>query len=202
MYKIATGMVNDPVYIGDETGQIFCRCIGGPAWFGYGTFDPRLAGLMAAGSKNMPNGDPKYLKQNEGVAFETYKSLGRIEPLGKYAVIRRCEDMHEDPGVKCFICFATGEQMRDLCGLAHFRSRDVFDLVSVPWGPACATLVTYPAGMAEKALSDRIYVGPTDPSAREWMPENYMAMGIPAEVARTMAEDIESSFLGKRGNLK
>ena len=35
MYQIAEGKVKGPVYAGNEPGQIFCRCIGGPAWFGY-----------------------------------------------------------------------------------------------------------------------------------------------------------------------
>jgi len=198
MYRIAIGQVKDPVFVGNEPGQPFCRCIGGPAWFGYGSFDPRLPGLMSTGSKDTTNYAPKYLKKNESVASMTYKAVGRIEPLGKYTVMRSCEDMHEDPGVKCIICFASREQIRDLCALAHFRSCDVFNLISVPWGPSCATLVTYPAGMAENAPSDRISIGPTDPSAREWLPENYMAMGIPVRVAGMMAEDIERSFLAKQ----
>lgn len=202
MYRIAIGQVKDPVFVGNESGQPFCRCIGGPAWFGYGSFDPRLPGLMSTGSKDTTNCAPKYLKKNVSVASMTYKAVGRIEPLGKYTVMRSCEDMHEDPGAKCIVCFASGEQIRDLCALAHFRSCDALDLISVPWGPACATLVTYPAGMAENASSDRIYIGPTDPSSKEWLPENYMAMGIPARIARMMAEDAERSFLAKQFQVK
>ncbi len=198
IYKIASGSIKGPVYVGNEGDQPFCRCVGGPAWFGYSSFDPCLPGLMSTGSKGMANCAPKYLKKDECIAISTYKALGRISPLGKYAVMRCSEDMHDDPGVKCIICFASGEQIRDLCALAHFRSHDVFNLISVPWGPSCATLVTYPAGMAENASSDRIYIGPTDPSAREWLPDNLMAMGIPVGVARMMAEDTQQSFLAKR----
>jgi hypothetical protein len=197
MYKIAVGLINDPVYVGNEPNQLFCRCIGGPAWFGYCSFDPSLPGLMSTGSR-MTDCAPKHLKENEKIALETYKAVGRITPLGKYAIMRSCDDMHEDPGVKCLVCFASGEQVRDLCALAHFGSRDVFNSISIPWGPACATLVTYPAGMAESASPDRIYIGPPDPSAREWLPENYMAMGIPAGIARMMAKDWARSFLAKR----
>ncbi|MFZ2472863.1 MAG: hypothetical protein WAW52_13125 [Methanothrix sp.] len=88
--------------------------------------------------------------------------------------MRRCDDLQEDPGVKCIICFAGGEQIRDLCALAHYSSHDIFEL---------------------------IFIGPTDPSARSWLPENCQAMGIPMEIARKMANDVESSFLAKRDNV-
>jgi hypothetical protein len=139
----------------------------------------------------------KHLKENENIAYETYREVGKIKSLGRYVVMRRCDDMQEDPGVKCIICFASGEGIMELCALAHFSSHDVFDLISIPWGPACATLVTYPAGMAGNASSSQIFIGPTDPSARVWLPENCLAMGIPVEIARKMAGDSERSFLSK-----
>lgn len=196
IFQIAEGKVKVPVYAGDEPGQIFCRCMGGPAWFGYKGFDPRLPGLMSTGSEATKQAG-KHLKENENIACETYRAVGEIRPLGRYVVMRRCDDLQEDPGVKCIICFAGSEQIRDLCALAHFSSHDVFNFISVPWGPACATLVTYPAGMAGNAGSARIHLGPTDPSARGWLPEKYLAMGIPVENARKMAGDVESSFLVK-----
>lgn len=196
IFQIADGKVKVPVYAESEPGQIFCRCMGGPAWFGYREFDPRLPGLMSTGSKDAKK-DGKHLKENENIACETYRAVGEIKPLGRYVVIRRCDDINDDPGVKCIVCFAGGEQIRDLCALAHFGSHDVFNLISVPWGPACATLVTYPAGMAGNASRSQIFIGPTDPSARAWLPENCLAMGIPAEIARKMANDAEKSFLAK-----
>ena len=198
MYQIAEGKVKGPVYAGNEPGQIFCRCLGGPAWFGYEGFDPRLPGLMSTGS-NAAKQAGKHLKESENIACETYRAVGEIKPLDRYVVMRRCDDIRIDPGVKCIICFADGEQIRDLCALAHFSSYDVFNLISVPWGPACATLVTYPAGMAENASSSQISIGPVDPSARGWLPEKYLAMGIPLEIARKMAEDAERSFLANGG---
>jgi hypothetical protein len=85
----------------------------------------------------------------------------------------------------------------DLCALAHFSSHDVFNLISIPWGPACATLVTYPAGMAGNAPLSQIFIGPIDPSAMGWLPENCLAIGIPVEIARKMAGDAERSFLSR-----
>jgi hypothetical protein len=198
IYQIAAGMINHPLYAGDEPGQLFCRCIGGPAWFGFGPFDPRLTGMMATGSKDMEDCAPKYLKESKTVAYISYQTVGVIAPMGRYVVMRSCHDMSEDPGVRCVACFATAAQIRDLCALAHFQRCDVFDAISIPWGPACATMVTYPAGMAENASADRIYAGPTDPSSKEWLPEDCMVLGIPFKIAGAMAEDIERSFIGRR----
>lgn len=200
MYQMAEGKIKSSVYVGSETGQGFCRCIGGPAWFGYERFDPRLPGMMSTGSADAKQ-PRKRLKENEDTACETYRAVGDIKSLGRYVVIKRCADIKEDPGVRCIICFASGEKVRDLCALAHFGSHEVFNLISVPWGPACATLVTYPAGMAENTDSTRISLGPTDPSARSWMPADYLALGIPVDIARKMADDASRSFLADRKNV-
>jgi hypothetical protein len=199
MYEIAEGRIDSPVYARGEAVQSFCRCIGGPAWFGYAKFDPQLPGMMSTGSVKAKQSG-KHLKKDEELARQTYESVGNTKTLGRHVVISRCADIKEDPGVKCIICFAGGEMIRDLCALAHFRSHGVFNLISFPWGTACATMVTYPAGMAENSDSARIYLGPTDPSAKSWMPENYLAMGIPVEIARKMAQDIDASFLERGKN--
>jgi hypothetical protein len=198
IYQIAAGKVTEPLYVGDEPGQSFCRCIGGPAWFGFGPFDPRLMGLIATGSMDIEDSAPKYLKESETIAHKSYQTVGEIAPLGRYVVMRSCHDMSEDTGLRCMVCFATAAQIRDLCALAHFRRADVFDAISIPWGPACATMVTYPAGMAENASADRIYAGPADSSSKEWLPEDCMVLGIPFKIAGAMAEDIERSFIGRR----
>jgi hypothetical protein len=197
MYQMATGARSGPLYAGYEQDQPFCRCMGGPAWFGYSSFDPRLMSLLASGSKELNVFKPKYLKENRDVAEKTISAMGKVTPLGRYVIMSCCSDVHEDLRVKCIVCFASSEQIRDLCALGHFGSHDAFSSISIPWGPSCATMVTYPAGMAENAPPNEIFVGPTDPSAREWLPNEYMAMGIPVKTARMMAEYAGRSFLTK-----
>lgn len=199
VYQLAARIIEGPIYTGNDPGQFFCRCIGGPAWFGYEDFDPRLAGLM--GSKKIEGYSPKYLKENEQVALEMYKSIGKVKPLGNFVVVEACEAIQGGPDIKCMILFGTSGQVRDLCALAYFRARDVLSGVSVPWGPACATLITYPARISENVLNGHVFIGPIDPSAREWLPDNYMAMGIPLKIAVQMAEDVEKSFISKRAKV-
>jgi hypothetical protein len=68
----------------------------------------------------------------------------------------------------------------------------------MPFGPACSTFVTYPAGMAEKAPKETAFVGPVDPTGNSWFPPEYMAIGIPFEIAARMHQDLEDSFAVKR----
>lgn len=195
IYQMATGIISGPLYAGHEENLPFCRCMGGPAWFGYSAFDPRLMSLLASGSEDLKGLAPKHLKKSREIARDTIESIGKITPLGRYVVMRCCSDLQNGQNVRCIICFADGEQIRDLCALAHFASNDAFDAISIPWGPSCATMVTYPAGMAENAPSDNLFIGPTDPSAREWLPKEQMIMGIPANIAGRMAECAERSFI-------
>ncbi len=195
MYQMATGAIPGPLYAGYEQDLPFCRCIGGQAWFGYRSFDPRLMSLLASGSEDLKGLTPKRLKKSREIAQKTISSIGKVLPLGRYVVMSCCEGLQDDRGVRCIICFGSSEQIRNLCALAHYASRDVFDPISIPWGPSCATMITYPAGMAENAPSDMLFVGPSDPSASVWLPKGCLVVGIPVKMARMMAECAKQSFL-------
>lgn len=86
-------------------------------------------------------------------------------------------------------------------GLAHFNSSDPFFKVLIPDGPTCATMITFPAGMAENAPKDSAYVGPVDPTVNPWLPSEQMVMGIPAALAQKMTIDMEESFICKRSKI-
>lgn len=195
IYQMAMGEVCGPLYAGYEQDQSFCRCMGGPAWFGYRSFDPRLMSLLASGSEDVKGFTQKSLKKSPQIAQKTISSIGRVVLLGRYVVMSCFEGLQDDRGVRCIVCFAKGEQIRNLCALAHYSSIDVFDPVSIPWGPSCATIITYPAGMAENAPSDMLFVGPSDPSASVWLPKGCLVVGIPVKIARMMAECVKQSFL-------
>ncbi|WP_230742271.1 DUF169 domain-containing protein [Methanooceanicella nereidis] len=197
IFRMASGEKPYPLYVSLEEGEDFCRCRGGPAWFGYSGFDPDLISSMSTVSTG-EHCEPKLLKATPEVAKNTYDALGKITPIGKYTVMRRCDD----PGltgcdVKCIIFFGTAGSIRDLCGLAHFRNPGIMNAAELPWGPSCGTLVTYPAGMSDKIKADRVFIGPVDPSARYWLDPALMAAGIPVEMARDMAADVDISFISK-----
>jgi len=151
----------------------------------------------STGTKEFADGAAEYLKVSPEVAEESFKSIGKITPLGKYTVIQACEDLEEDPGVKSIVCFGTCEQIRNMCSLVYFRRTDMYAVLA-PFGPSCATLVTYPAGMGEKVPRNSVFIGPLDPTGNSWFPPNYMALGIPVQIARQMSQDLEESFIVKR----
>lgn len=62
-------------------------------------------------------------------------------------------------------------------------------------------MVTYAAGMASRAPRDVAYVGPVDPTGNAWFPPDSLTFAAPIGLARQMAEDMPSSFIGKRAEV-
>jgi hypothetical protein len=173
-------------------------CPGGQAWFGYKSFEPKLKYFLSTGSKDFRDGVSEFLIADPELAEKRLNSIGKITPLGKYIVIQKCESIDEqDLNVKAFICFGISEQIRNLCSLTYFGSEKDYN-IQIPWGPSCASFVSYPAGMTEKGPKNCIIIGPTDPTGNYWFPQNYLSMGIPFEIAIRMARDLDDSFISKR----
>jgi len=184
------------VYIGED--DLEGCCPGGQAWFGYKGFMPMLKYFLSTGSEDFRGGAAEFLIANPDLAEEQLHSIGKINPLGKYTVIQKCDDMDDqDLEIKAFICFGTSEQVRNLCSLAHFRPEKAVN-IQIPWGPSCASFVTYPAGMAEHGPNNCIVIGPSDPTGNHWFPQNYLSIGIPFDFAKRMAHDLDQSFITKR----
>ena len=187
------------VYIGNNALEGCCP--GGQAWFGYKTFLPMLKHFLSTGSENFRNGAAEFLIATPDIAEKRLNSIGKITPLGKYIVIRKCDDLDEQNlDVKALLCFGLSEQIRNLCSLAYFRPEKGFN-IQIPWGPSCASFVTYPAGMVESGLKNSIIIGPTDPTGNYWLPQDYLSMGIPFEIAKRMANDLDDSFIIKRSEI-
>jgi hypothetical protein len=173
-------------------------CGGGRTWLGFVPMNPMLKYFVTTGNKDFRGGAAEHLKATPELFEKSYRALGAITPPGRYIVVRPCADITGDPGVRSILCFGIGEQVRNLAGLAEFTEFDQFSTVVTPGGPTCATFITYPAGMAEKAPKGSVFLGPTDPTSNIWFPPELMAMGIPIKKARQMAESLESSFIGKK----
>jgi hypothetical protein len=127
---------------------------------------------------------------------KSFKAVGKITPPGTYLVVQACEAVPEiDPGVRSICCFGSAEQIRNMAALVHFDRDDPFSPVVVPWGPSCATYITYPAGMAEHAPKNTAFLGPQDPTQNGSIPPDTMAIGIPAEMAMRMVQNLPHSFV-------
>lgn len=187
------------VYIGEN--DLDGCCSGGQEWFGYKGFMPMLKYFLSTGSKDFRGGAAEFLIATPDLAEKQLKSVGKIIPLGKHIIIRKCDDMDDqDMNVKAFLCFGKPEQIRNLSSLAHFRAENAVN-IQIPWGPSCASFVTFPAGMAENGPKNCIIIGPSDPTGNHWFPRDYLSIGIPFEIAKRMAQDLDQSFIIKRSNI-
>jgi hypothetical protein len=185
-----------PLYMGKDTLKGCCP--GAMTYFGFTEPLKFIKYFVSTGSEKFRGGEAEYLKASPELVEGFLESVGKIKTPGKYIVIQKCNDIDEDVDVKSLLCFGNGEQIRNLSSLIHFRTKNPFNAINMPFGPACATFVTYPAGMAEKAPKETAFVGPVDPTGNVWFPPEYMAIGVPLQVAEKMHEDLEDSFAIKR----
>jgi hypothetical protein len=189
----------DTIYIGED--DLEGCCPGGQAWFGYKRFMPMLKYFLSTGSEDFMSGAAEFLIANPDLAEKQLQSIGNIIPLGNYIVIKKCDNIEgQELNLKAFICFGRSEQIRNLCSLMHFRPEKSIE-VKIPWGPSCASFVTYPTGMAEGGPKNCIVIGPSDPTGNFWFPENYLSIGIPFDIAKQMAHDLNNSFIVKRSEV-
>lgn len=82
--------------------------------------------------------------------------------------------------------------------LVHFDRDDPFSPVIAPWGSACSTYITFPAGLAENTPPDTAFMGPQEPTLNRSLPPEMMALGIPAEMAMRMVKNLDASFVTRR----
>ena len=186
-----------PIFVGEETIEECCG--GGVAMLGFRPHSPGIKFFVSYGSPDFMNGAAEYLRATPELFEENQRRIGKITPPGKYVVIRACADLPlEDPGVRSILVFGIAEQVRNLCALVHFRSRDPFNEVVLPQGPSCASFVTYAAGMAANAPKEAVFLGPEDPTGNTWFPQDYLSLAIPISMARKMCDDMDQSFIVKR----
>jgi hypothetical protein len=188
-----------PLYIGHEC--LKGVCLGGITWLGFAKkLSPYIKYFVSTGHENFRDGTAEYLKSSPEI-FEKFRdSIGPVTLPGKYLVVKSYKQSKDDAfeNLRSFLCFGKAEQIRNLCSLVHFRTENPFESIIAPFGPACATMVTYPAHMAQNTPKNAAFIGPVDPTGNCWFPEDFMALGIPLAVAETMSQDLDDSFAVKR----
>jgi hypothetical protein len=189
----------DALYIGENVLEECCP--GGQAWFGYKVFVPELKYFLSTGLKSYRGGASEFLIANPHLAEQRLNSIGKITPLGKYTVIKKYDSIDEQNfNANAFLCFGISEQIRNLCSLAFFGSEQGFS-IQIPWGASCASFVSYPASICENGPKNCIIIGPADPTGNNWFPESFCSIGVPFEIAKRMANDLNDSFISKRAEI-
>ncbi len=185
-----------PIYLGNDSLRGCCP--GAMTYMGFKEPLEFIKYFVSTGNPKFRGGEAEYLKASPELVEEFQRSIGKIKTPGKYLIIEKCDEVGDERDVKSFLCFGNGEQIRNLSSLIHFSAKNPFETIKMPFGPACATFVTYPAAMAEKTPPNTAFVGPVDPTGNSWFPPNFMALGIPVGIARRMHHDLENSFASKR----
>jgi hypothetical protein len=197
MVKMATGKGFSAFYLGGEAKSRCCP--GGLSHTGYIERPPAIRFFVSTGNPGIKDAPAEYLKASPDLVDQCFAAEGKITPPGKYLVVQTCASVPDSLStVKAISCFGTTEQIRNLSALVHFDRADPFSPVIMPWGPACATIVTYPAGIAEHAPAESAFIGPQDPTINRALPPDLMAIGLPIAVAGRVAENIDRSFITKR----
>jgi hypothetical protein len=188
------------IYLGRDVQQGCCP--GGLSHTGFIVRPPAISWFVSTGRPGIPDAPAEFLKAGPELVDACFDAIGPITPAGPCLVLRTCESVPDrETGIRAITCFGNAEQVRNMAALVHFDRAEPFFPVIVPWGPACDTLVTYPAGMAAGAPRDSAFLGPQDPTVNHALPPDILAIGLPIAVARKMAENIGRSFISRRGEV-
>lgn len=199
LYEMASGAAG-PVYASADDRKGCCP--GGMSHVGFAPEAEEIRYFVSTGRPDVRGGAAEYLKANPELVAASFDALGKITPPGKFLIVSPCDALPAGlPGIRSLCIFGTAEQVRNLAALVHFDRGDPFSPVIVPWGPSCATFITYPAGMAERAPRETAFMGPQDPTQNRSLPPGMMAIGIPAAVAVRMAANIGASFVSRRASV-
>ena len=121
------------LYIGKDTLKGCCP--GAMAYLGFIKPIKYIKYFVSTGHEKFRGGEGEYLKAGPEYVEADVEAIGEIKQPGKYLVIQRCKDITEDVDVKSVLCFGKGEQIRNLSSLIHFRTKNPFNAINMPFGP-------------------------------------------------------------------
>ncbi len=196
VFKVSMDERTPAVHFGAEAKAGICP--GGQGWCGLTVPPPAIKYFVSTGTPDFRNGAAEYLKPDPEAAERFFAAPGRIAFPYKFITIAGWDQIEEGQDVLSYILIGSAESIRNLGGLVQYTYEEVFSSITMPSGPSCASMVTYAAGLSEKAPRDTAFVGPVDPTGNAWFPPNMMSMALPAEMAGRLAGSIEGSFLSRR----
>jgi hypothetical protein len=177
-------------------------CPGGQFWTGLADMSEGLIHFISCGSPSFRGGAAEHLKRDPEMVKASLSRVGRIRPPKGYLCLGPCHDFREGMGEpRAILLFATAEQARNLLALHHFGTPEAFTSAGAPWGPSCASFMSYPAGLSPNCPDHMTVIGPVDPTGNSWLHPGTMSLGVPISVAKRMVSDLDGSFLKKRSSV-
>ena len=174
IYKLAVMPGTPPISYGVDSKE--GTCPGGQMWCGLAGIGPKLKFFLSTGTPDFMHGEAEHLQPTPEAAEQFLDAPGKITTPGRYLTLARYDQIDDEAEVLSFVLIGSAESIRNLGGLVHFVTDDVFTSVLMPGGSSCATMITYPAGMAERAPRNAAFVGPVDPTGNSWLPPDMMTM--------------------------
>lgn len=199
VYDMSANADRPPVFFGPEARQGICP--GGQGWCAMAPLSEKTMYFVSTGTPDFRNGAAEHLKPDPEAARRFFAAPGKFTPPARYTVIAGWDRIPAGQEVLSFILLGGAESMRNLGGLVQYVSDDLFTAVTMPGGPSCASMISYAAGMSERAPRNTAFIGPVDPTGNAWFPPDLMSLAVPFELARTMAENVDRSFLGRRSRV-
>lgn len=197
LFRIAVGYGVSAIYVSADTSEGCCP--GGISHMGFAPEREEMKYFVSTGRKDVRGGAAEFLKSGPEKVDACFKAIGTVTPPGKYLIVSACDALPDkSPDIRSICCFGTAEQIRNMAALVHFDRDDPFFPVIVPWGPSCATFISYPAGMAEKSPAGTVFMGPQDPTRNHSLPPDMMVLGIPADIAAGMVKNLDASFITRK----
>lgn len=193
LYKMASQEDVPAIYVSQDAAKE--SCFGAMAWLGFAGFPPKVEHMFAS---DVPNPGSMCIKQTIALAKATLDDMGKFTPSGRYVVMAPLEQISDGADMKSVLCFGNAEQIRTIGGLVHFSESRAFTPIVAPWGSGCVNFVAFPAGMASGCPKDTAILSPFVPEGNGWFPSDMLALGIPAAMARRMADGYEASFASRK----
>ncbi len=196
IFKLSMSPETPAIHYGATAREGICG--GGQSWCGLTVTPTKLKYFVSTGTPDFMQGAAEHLKPSPESAERFFAAPGKITPPAKYINLAGWDQIGEGQKVLSYILIGSAESIRNVGGLVIFVSDDIFTSILMPGGPTCASMVTYAAGMAEKAPKNAAFVGSVDPTGNDWFPPAMMSMAVPFAMARTMMQNLDVSFLTKR----
>ena len=104
-------------------------CPGGQMWCGLAAASPMLKFFLSTGTPEFMGGAAEHLKPTPEAAERFLMAPGRITLPGRYLSLAGHDVVEDDAEVLSLVLFGTAESMRNLSGLVHYVSDDIFTAV-------------------------------------------------------------------------
>ena len=134
----------------------------------------------------------KFKKDADGV-LRMRDVSPKVEPHGKYLIMKPLNLLTEEDEPEIFLCFAKPDTIAALHSLACFDDSEL-DAVMTPFGSGCEMAIKFALAESRKERP-RCVLGGMDVAMRACLKADVMTFSIPAKRFQEMVDNMDISFL-------